>query len=250
MADKDENAKLSRRKFIKKSSYVAGGIVGGGVLGTIIGTNFSDQETKDPSNKSTKSSKSYNQALMYFSRQSDFQTLSAATERIFPKDENGPGAIDLNVPFFIDHQLAGGYGYNEREYTDGPFFSGTDYQGIQSPLKRHEIFMVGIRGLEAESKKEYDASFVDLDGDQQDNILERFENNDVTLKGVMASYFFEQLRSATLSGAYADPLYGGNGDMDGWKMKQFPGNQMSYLKDIENDKFVEIEPESLKDHLA
>lgn len=250
MADKDETSRLSRRKFIKKSSYVAGGIVGGGVLGTIIGTNFPGQETKVPTNKGTKSDKSYNQALMYFSRPSDFQTLSAATERIFPKDENGPGAIELSVPYFIDHQLAGSYGHNEREYMKGPFFSGTDYQGIQSPLKRHEIFMVGIRALEDESKKEYDASFVDLDDDQQDKILERFENNDVTLKGVMASYFFEQLRAATLSGAYADPLYGGNENMDGWRMKQFPGNQMSYLKEIDSDKFIEIEPESLKDHQA
>src|SRR5699024_4246413 len=104
-------------------------------------------------------------ALMYFTRKKDFDVLSAATERIFPKDENGPGAIDLGVPYFIDHQLAGGYGNNEREYTMAPFSEGTDYQGDQSPLKRHEILMQGVLALDEESQKEHGEAFVDLDGE-------------------------------------------------------------------------------------
>ncbi|MFC7062091.1 gluconate 2-dehydrogenase subunit 3 family protein [Halobacillus seohaensis] len=108
---------------------------------------------------------------MYFTRQSDFHILSAATERIYPKDENGPGAVQLGAPYFIDHQLAGDYGKNEREYMQGPFISGTEYQGYQTPLRRHEIFMVGIRAIEEESKSNYDSSFVDLEGEKQDEVL-------------------------------------------------------------------------------
>ncbi|HIS29141.1 MAG TPA: gluconate 2-dehydrogenase subunit 3 family protein, partial [Candidatus Avamphibacillus intestinigallinarum] len=52
-------------------------------------------------------------------------------------------------------------------------------------------------------------------------------------------------RSATLAGAYADPIYAGNENMDGWKMKDFPGHQMSYIQDIEKDKFQKIKPKSL-----
>ncbi|ASN07431.1 dehydrogenase [Virgibacillus necropolis] len=239
---------MSRRKFIRNSSYAAGGLIGGGILGSIIGTNYFG-ETEQPSTGSSKES-NFNRALMYFTRQSDFQILSAATERIYPKDENGAGAIQLGVPYFIDHELAGAYGHNEREYMKGPFFSGTDYQGYQTPLKRHDVFMAGIRAMEQESKSNYDASFIDLEGEQQDEILKKFENDEVKLKHVSSAYFFEMLRTATISGAYADPLYGGNADMEAWKMKNFPGSQMTYLNKIGSEKFIEMKPKSLRDHLS
>ena len=248
MGDEDQTD-LSRRRFLKNTGYVAGGAIGGGILSSLFGTNLLG--TKQPTEKSdsNKGADTFNRALMYFTRKKDFDVLSAATERIFPEDENGPGAIDLGVPYFIDHQLASGYGNNEREYTMGPFSEGTDYQGYQSPLKRHEIFMQGVLALEKESQKEHGEAFVDLDGENQDAILEKFEADEIKLKNVSSAYFFDQLRTATLSGAYADPLYGGNANMEGWKMKEFPGNQMTYLKEIESKEFVELEPKSLKDML-
>lgn len=42
---------------------------------------------------------------MFFQTQTEFDTLSAACERIYPKDEQGEGAIGLGVPYFIDNQL-------------------------------------------------------------------------------------------------------------------------------------------------
>src|SRR5699024_2015499 len=160
-----------------------------------------------------------------------------------------PGAIDLGVPYFIDHQLAGGYGNNEREYTMGPFSEGTDYQGYQSPLKRHELFMQGVLALEKESQEEHGEAFVDLDGEDQDAILRTFEPDDIKLNNASSAYFLDQLRTATRSGAYADPLCGGSAKMEGWQMKEFPGNQMTYLKEIESKELEELEPKSLKDML-
>src|SRR5699024_7447769 len=196
-----EQTDLSRRKFLKNTGYVAGGAIGGGLLGSLFGTNLLD--TKQPKQKSDTgdNENSFNRALMYFTRKKDFEVLSAATERIFPEDENGPGAIDLGGPYFIDHQLAGGYGNNEREYMMGAFSEGTDYQGYQSPLKRHEIFMQGILALEKESQDEHGEAFVDLEGEDQDAILEKFEADEIKLKNVSSAYFFDQLRTATLSGA-------------------------------------------------
>src|SRR5699024_12558257 len=112
-----------------------------------------------------------------------------------------PGAIDLGVPYFIDHQLAGGYGNNEREYTMGPFSEGTDYQGYQSPLKRHEIFMQGVLALEKESQEEHGEAFVDLDGEDHDANLEKFDADEIQLKNARSAYFSAHLRTATLSGA-------------------------------------------------
>ena len=40
-------------------------------------------------------------------------------------------------------------------------------------------------------------------------------------------------------------MYGGNKDMAGWKMKNFPGHQMNYMNVLEKDEFVKIDPMSL-----
>lgn len=245
LSDNKNETNLSRRKFLKTTGYVAGGAIGGGILGSLLGVNIGVQ-TEQASTSPTPEPVIHQRALMFFTRRKDFDVLSAATERIFPEDDNGPGAIALGVPYFIDHQLAGGYGNNDREYMQGPFYEGTPYQGYQTRLKRNEIFMQGIRAIEQESNKAYSTSFTELDGEQQDEILRKFENDEVTLKGVKASLFFELLRSATLAGVYSDPLYNGNDNMDGWRMKEFPGHQMSYKQYIESEDFVEIEAQSLQ----
>ncbi|WP_176446654.1 gluconate 2-dehydrogenase subunit 3 family protein [Lentibacillus sp. CBA3610] len=245
MADEKEQSKMSRRRFMRNSGYVAGGAIGGGILGSLLGTNLLDtnQETAQETND-------YNRALMFFTRQKDFDILSAATERIFPEDENGPGAIALGVPYFIDHQLAGSYGNNEKEYMQGPFSPGTDYQGYQSPLKRNELFLVGIQALEDESMNNYNTTFTELEGEQQDELLQAFQNNGVGIKGATSATFFETMRSATLEGAYSDPLYGGNANMDGWRMKEFPGSQMSFIDELDSEDFIEMEPNALRSHIS
>ncbi|WP_028782217.1 gluconate 2-dehydrogenase subunit 3 family protein [Thalassobacillus devorans] len=250
MADENTKSTMSRRRFIKNSSYVAGGAIGGGFLGTILGRNVFTDNQQQASPEKNNNANDYNRALMYFTRQKDFDILSAATERIFPEDENGPGAIKLGVPYFIDHQLAGAYGHNDREYMQRPFYPGSDFQGYQTRLKRHEVFMVGIQAIENESQKGFDSSFLDLEDKQKDEILQKFQDGKVDLKGVTPTTFFELLRSATLEGAYSDPLYGGNGNMEGWLMKEYPGNYMSYINDIGKDKFIKKEPKPLRAHFA
>ena len=245
MPDNKNGADLSRRKFLRNTGYVAGGAIGGGLLGSLLGVNFGNQS--QPASIPTKVTPvNHQRALMFFTRMKDFEILGAATERVFPEDDNGPGAIALGVPYFIDHQLAGGYGNNDREYMQGPFQQGTDYQGYQTRLKRNEIFMQGIKAIEIESNAANNTSFTELEGEQQDEILRKFENDEITLKGVKSSFFFNLLRSATIAGVYSDPLYNGNDNMDGWRMKEFPGHQMTYTDQIESEEFVKIEPQSLQ----
>ena len=70
----------------------------------------------------------------------------------------------------------------------------------------------------------------------------------MNIPGLKSSFFFEILRKSTLEGAYADPLYGGNKDMQGWKMKEYPGVQMSYTAEqVESKEFIKIAPASLHD---
>ncbi|MGD6844785.1 gluconate 2-dehydrogenase subunit 3 family protein [Bacillus infantis] len=246
MADQSTGSKMSRRKFIRNSSYVAGGLVGGGLLGGLIGSRMNGSEQASSSNtEGHSSSNSHQQAPLYFTNPQKFEVLQQAVERIYPKDETGPGAIELGVPFFIDHQLAGAWGNNAREYMQGPFFPGSNFQGYQSPLKRHEMFDTGIDRIESYSQEKFTKGFADLEGDQQDEILKDFEADKVKIRGVSSKTFFNQLRAATIEGVYADPAYSGNIGMEGWKMKDFPGHQMSYIDKIESDEFMEIEPKAL-----
>ncbi|SDH89494.1 hypothetical protein [Alteribacillus bidgolensis] len=70
MAEDKKNSTMTRRKFLKNSGFVAGGAIGGGLFGSIIGRNLPGGTTADPSTDS-QSNKNFNQAFMYFRRQSD-----------------------------------------------------------------------------------------------------------------------------------------------------------------------------------
>ncbi|MFS0575002.1 gluconate 2-dehydrogenase subunit 3 family protein [Sporosarcina sp. 179-K 3D1 HS] len=260
---------MSRRTFLKNTGLVAGGVVGGSLLGGLL-TNRRQENTET---QTEQMSGGLQDARMFFSRKEDFDILSAATERIFPEDDLGPGAIALGVPYFIDKQLNGEWGMNAKEYMNGPFYQNEYVQGAQDKernqdrqgpnvetqqplptpryqtrLRRNEIFLIGLREMDHVAQKEFGARFIELEGPQQDQVLQMFEDGKVDMKGYGSKDFFHLLRQTTVEGAYADPLYGGNKDMMGWKMKEYPGPRASYLPQIEEEEFVVLEQQSLKDY--
>lgn len=240
---------VSRRDFLKTTGIATGAVLGGGLLGGLVGYNI-NPETEAPE-KQPKPDVAAKQVaprgLMFFTNANEFNVISQAVERIFPEDELGPGAIELGVPYFIDNQLAGNYGNNTKEYMQGPFHPGEPTQGYQSRLTRGEIFRQGIIKMDSESAARFETNFTRLEGGQMDEVLTAFQKNEVNMKGVTSGFFFLLLRQATLEGAYADPIYSGNANMDGWRMKGFPGHKMSYLNEIGSEEFIELEPESISD---
>ncbi|KZE36835.1 dehydrogenase [Bhargavaea cecembensis] len=248
----DEKKDVSRRDFLKTAGVATGALVGGGVIGGLIGYNAKDggNATKEGERSGGRADQSAGSpsGRMFFTNDHDFNILSEATERIFPEDDLGPGAIGLGVPYFIDHQLAGAYGNNEKEYMQGPFYAPQATQGYQSRLRRKDIFLQGIHKMEQEAQNRFETSFAELDGDQMDEIITAFQKDEVEMEGVSAAFFFRLLRSAVLEGAYSDPMYGGNKGMEGWKMKGFPGHQAAYIDKIDSEDFVEIDPQSLGGH--
>ncbi|MGR6899069.1 gluconate 2-dehydrogenase subunit 3 family protein [Rummeliibacillus sp. BSL5] len=245
----DNQKDISRRDFLKTTGIATGTLIGGGLIGGLIGYNSKKTAAPSKTNQSHSNKTSEtSQGKMYFTTDADFNVLAAATERIFPKDDLGGGAIDLGVPYFIDRQLAGQYGSNSKEYMQGPFHDGSPTQGYQTRLTRAEIFSEGVSKLEQEAQKRYKKGFTDISDKERDVILTAFQKDKVKMKGVSSAFFFNLLRSATIEGAYADPLYGGNRNMEGWKMKGFPGHQMSYINVIEKEGFQKIAPKSLGMH--
>ncbi|MEZ0480905.1 gluconate 2-dehydrogenase subunit 3 family protein [Planococcus sp. SSTMD024] len=250
-----EKKNVSRRDFLKTSGIAAGALVGGGIIGGVIGAN-TRQDGAAPSGGEAGHSGGGGETteavrgLQFFKNQQEFAVLQQATERIFPEDDLGPGAIGLGVPFFIDHQLAGSYGENSREYMQPPFEEGETTQGYQSRLKRNELFRQGLQKMQQEAQSRFEANFVDLEGEQMDEILTAFQDDEVEMQGTSAQFFFRLLRQATLNGAYADPIYGGNQNMEAWRMKGFPGHRPSYINEIESEDFVEMDPHSVGDMLS
>jgi gluconate 2-dehydrogenase gamma chain len=243
----------SRRKFIKGAGLVIGGAVLGGVGGHFLGLGKGNPKQEHNDHAPQQSDPA--QAMMYFSNPEDFKALEAACERIFPEDELGPGAKLLGAAYFIDHQLAGNWGNNTKEYMSGPFLQGQPEQGYQTHLRRNEIFSLGVAGLRKEALKRHSGEeskgrFAMLTPEQQDAILSGFEAGKVDLDGLSSAMFFGLLVSATIEGVYSDPMYGGNKDMGGWKMKNFPGSQMSFYDQIDQPGGMpQIDPVSLNQHM-
>lgn len=248
---------FSRRDFLKTTGVAAGGIAGGALLGGLTGFQFGSDQSTDSADTETGGETASGgdasgeakefAARTFFSRQEDFAALAAATERIYPEDDNGPGAIELGVPYFIDKQLYGTWGTNGTDYRMGPFQPmSSDTHGRQEKLDRGEMFLLGIRRLREYAVEEHDEEFVKLEGDVQDEVLKAFEAGDVEVPGMRAGSFFALLRNTTIEGVYADPVYGGNKNMEGWKMIEYPGPRMGWINDITSEEFVSKEPESLR----
>ncbi|WP_308162192.1 gluconate 2-dehydrogenase subunit 3 family protein [Bacillus sp. ISL-18] len=239
----------TRRTFMRNSGLTVGGLIVGGAVGSLFGMK-SSSKTVPASSHVQEMAANPNEALMFFN-QDQYQTTAAAAERIFPKDETGPGAKDLNVAIYIDHQLASPWGVNAKDYMMGPFKTPDEKQGGQLRILRKDLFVLGLNGLNDYSNKKYQKKFTEIEAKEQDQVLVDFESGKAgNLSGVSTSAFFKMLRTLTIEGAYADPMYGGNKDMQGWKMRKYPGAQMGYTKEIQSDKFVELTPHSLHDHMS
>lgn len=243
--NKNQEVNSSRRKFLRNTGVATGGAVGGLILGGLLGNPFKTEETipvKEPHSHGN-DNRSFTEAMQFFTRTEDFLALSAATEVIYPEDENGPGAIGLGVPYYIDKQLASPWGKNADDYMRRPFRAG------ESPLNRGDMMLKGVRKINEVSQSNHQANFEDLEEENKIEILQSFEAGEVEMNLVSSAGFFALLRQMTIEGCYADPLYGGNKNMEGWKMKEFPGAQMSYIDIVESEEFVYKEPISLSDHM-
>jgi gluconate 2-dehydrogenase gamma chain len=150
--------------------------------------------------------------------------VEAAVARLIPKDDLGAGALEAGVPTFIDRQLASDYGRGASWYMQGPWGEGEATQGYQTRLTPAAMYRTAIRDIDDAVNKEGKAgTFAKLGADDQDRWLKQLEEGKVQLATADAKTFFEVLMQNTLEGFWADPIYGGNRDMVGWKLIGFPG---------------------------
>ncbi|HEV7800137.1 MAG TPA: gluconate 2-dehydrogenase subunit 3 family protein [Burkholderiales bacterium] len=156
--------------------------------------------------------------------------IEAAVVRLIPTDETGPGALEADVAGYIDRQLAGAWGAGERLYRSGPWQPGKPSQGYQLPFTPAELFRNGLRAITDDLRKTSQGGFSKLAPADQDAYLKALEGASKDLGGVPSNIFFQSLLEMTIEGFFADPVYGGNKDMVGWKAVGFPGAYANYYE--------------------
>ena len=160
--------------------------------------------------------------------------IEALVDRLIPPDPETPGGKDAGCAVFIDRQLAGPYGSALALYMRPPFQDGTPQQGPQTPFTPAQRYRQSLAALDKHCRATFAGKpFAQLSDEQKNKIISEMEKGPLTFDGASAKGFFEQLVRNTQEGFFADPVYGGNRNMAGWKMIGFPGTRYDYRDWVE-----------------
>jgi gluconate 2-dehydrogenase gamma chain len=227
---------ISRRALLARGGGVLGGIAVAGAAGLAAPQAANAATTSAPAPEGRVAAGYPHEVatfpqvpLRYFSA-ADAAVVGALADRIFPADHNGPGATDLGVVTYIDGQLAGAWGTGERMYRQGPFFTPSDTgHGWQYAMTPSDAYRVAIDSLNKYTEGKYGGSTYDeLTTKQQDAVLAELAAGTVaTFTQITALDFFTLFFENVKEGIFADPLYGGNRGVEGWKLIRFPGDPMA-----------------------
>jgi gluconate 2-dehydrogenase gamma chain len=130
------------------------------------------------------------------------KTLEAFIDRLVPRDENGPGAVDCGAATYIDRALAGALAGEKATFLDG------------------------LAGVETLAKATHNSAFAELSPEVRDELLTSMDTG--TAAGFAdARGFFNRVRRLTLEGMFSDPYYGGNKNFAGWDLIRYPGPRLA-----------------------
>jgi len=182
-------ARISRRVFIQRLTFMGGGVI-------LLGSACKKDEPPPPKPKAkVPGIKRLDLTTSHLTFTDDeYKTVAAACERIIPKDED-PGALDANVPVYIDKMLT-------------------------SPElhKMREDFLGGLDALMRRAQRMWKKNFWEATADEQDDLIRLFRDSAADSG---EAHFYDSLVVLTLEGLLGDPSYGGNKDRIGWALVGF-----------------------------
>ncbi len=251
---------MNRREFIKIGAAAAIGVgVASAIEIPILENSINNDNNKV---KQLQSQITQGQGVFLTLNAVEQKKVEALAEAIIPTDSNGPGAKEAGVIYFIDHMLAGNYGKGGNMFLQGPFVipqsgsvtvmgaiyptetksaitysggtlkpglqAGTAYQYAFNP---REFWRRGLVFLENYCKAAKGGTFETLSSAIQITVLqELFDNSSSNtalqsaFQGPNAAEFFNDVHDLVTAGFWADPIYGGNQGMVGWKLVGFNAN--------------------------
>jgi gluconate 2-dehydrogenase gamma chain len=250
---------MNRREFIKIG---AAGAIGFGVASAIEipilqnSINNDDAKVKQLQTQITQS-----QGFLTLNP-TEQVIVEALAEAIIPTDSTGPGAKEAGVIYFIDRMLAGNYGKGGNMFLQGPFVvpksgsvtvmgavypaqtksaitysAGTIKPGLQAgtayqyAFNPREFWRRGLVSIENYCTASKGGKFETLPSTTQITVLQEMFDNKAdntalqnAFQGPNAAEFFNEIHDLVTAGFWADPIYGGNQGMVGWKFIGFNGS--------------------------
>jgi gluconate 2-dehydrogenase gamma chain len=189
----------ARRAFLVRAVVGAGSVAGAGLMPDVSAQNL---EQRQEANSTTPETHATGAGHGTFFNARDAATISAFTERLMPGAPGKPGATDAGVLNYIDLALSGAY------------------------VESQDFYRRGLAQLDAYCHRTYNESFVQLDSSRQDAVIAALEQDKAPgFTWPTAQAFFNTIRTHTIEGMFADPVYGGNKDFAGWRLVGFPGGQ-------------------------
>jgi len=130
------------------------------------------------------------------------QILDAFVDRLIPKDELGPGALEAGAANYIDRALADALSGEKSSFTEG------------------------LASVDAFARQSQGATFPELSAEKRDAVLTALEAGEAP-GFPNARAFFGRVRRLTLEGMFGDPYYGGNKNFAGWDLIRYPGPRLA-----------------------
>ena len=160
--------------------------------------------------------------------------VSAMADRLIPADALSPSGGQAGCAVFLDAQLAGVHGSAAWLYMRGPFAAGTPQQGMQDEHPPSVQYRAGLAAIAAHCRAHFGGRpFPVLSAAEQDAMLTAMEAGRAGIADLAEKPFFEILLASVMEGFFADPTYGGNRDMAGWKLLGFPGARYDFREVLE-----------------
>jgi gluconate 2-dehydrogenase gamma chain len=191
----------ARRAFLVRAAVGAGAVAGAGLVPGAQAQN--PEHNKQPDAPTQRHPMGGGHGAFF--NHDDAATIAAFTERLMPGVADKPGANDAAVLNYIDLALSGAY------------------------AELQDFYRRGLAQLDSYCRKTHNGPFQHLSAAEQDEVIAALEEGRAT--GFMwptAQEFFNTIRTHTMEGMFADPLYGGNKDFAGWRLVGFPGAQVMF----------------------
>jgi gluconate 2-dehydrogenase gamma chain len=190
----------SRRAFLVGAAVGAGAVAGAGLVPDALAQTHEQHNSAVDAPATTAHAHGGEHGA--FLNDDDGATVAAFAERIVPGAPGKPGATDAGVLNYIDLALAGAY------------------------ADQQDFYRRGLAALDSHCRTTSGKPFVQLSAAQQDDVITALEGGKASgFTWPTAQAFFNTLRTHTMEGMFADPVYGGNKDFAGWLLVGFPGAQ-------------------------
>jgi len=219
------NTRMSRSRLLARGAVgLAGAAAGGALLG----------REAQPADAAGAATAAEAPPALRFLTQWEFDYVTAMAETIWPTDELGPGAKVAGVGYYIDGQLSGSWGKGHRLYLNGPFYVPADTgHGWQIPLTPADVYRAFLPGFDVYLKHTapYGNPYTVLSPALQTQAMTDLQTGRASIQiagstSYASSDFYNLFHENVLEGMLADPAYGGNLGMVGWKYVGFPGDPL------------------------